>query len=90
MTNPDDLRLLPWTGPGGKPCYLSTDDSDSYLSRLADNIESIQLGLAAERVEAAHEALDDEHTDAQDLRRLVRGLADSLTAVHRIAHSRTP
>jgi hypothetical protein len=90
MTNPDDLRLLPWTGPGGKPCYLSTDDSDSYLSRLADNIESIQLGLAAERVEAAHEALDNEHTDAQDLRRLVRALADSLTVVHRIAHSRTP
>ncbi|MEU9110413.1 hypothetical protein AB0D04_01130 [Streptomyces sp. NPDC048483] len=33
------LRLLPWTTPEGEPCYLSTDDPDSRLSVLADDIE---------------------------------------------------
>lgn len=40
------MRLLPWTGTDGKPCYLSTDDSDSLLSHLADDIEAAQLASA--------------------------------------------
>lgn len=40
------LRLLAWTGEGGKPCYLSTDGGDSFMSRLADNLESDHLGMA--------------------------------------------
>jgi hypothetical protein len=44
MTTRNELRLLPWSGPEGKPCYLSTDDQNGYMSRLADNIESVQLG----------------------------------------------
>ena len=35
MTTSNELRLLPWTGPDGKPCFLSTDDSSGYMSRLA-------------------------------------------------------
>lgn len=89
MTKPPDLRLLPWTGPDGKPCYLSTDGGDSYLSRLADNIESIQLDLAAEQVEEARQALDDEITDTEELRDIVHALSDAVTTVHRIATSRT-
>jgi hypothetical protein len=46
MMTQDELRLLPWSGPGGKPCYLSTDDRDGYVSRLADRIEALQLGAA--------------------------------------------
>ncbi|POX44657.1 hypothetical protein C3488_32095 [Streptomyces sp. Ru72] len=38
MTTRDQLRLLPWAGPDGKPCYLSTDDQGGYVSRLADHI----------------------------------------------------
>lgn len=33
------MRLLPWTGEGGKPAYLSTDDGDSFMSQLADRLE---------------------------------------------------
>ncbi|MFJ7126428.1 hypothetical protein [Streptomyces sp. NPDC098101] len=40
-------RLLPWTGDGGKPCYL-LGDGEGYVSRVADNIESVQLGMAAD------------------------------------------
>jgi hypothetical protein len=36
MTPSDALRLLPWTTPEGKPCYLSTDSDQSRLSLLAD------------------------------------------------------
>ena len=38
--------LLPWSGPDGKPCYLNTDDKGGYMSRLADNMEAVQLGAA--------------------------------------------
>lgn len=53
MTAPNELRLLPWTGPEGKPCYLSTDDRGGYMSRLADNVEAVQLGSAAQLLEQA-------------------------------------
>ncbi|MEV5909868.1 hypothetical protein ACWEGX_07250 [Streptomyces chartreusis] len=53
MTAPNRLRLLPWSGPEGKSCYLSTDDGEGYMSRLADNIEAVQLGTAAELLEQA-------------------------------------
>lgn len=46
MTAP--LRLLPWTTPEGKPCYLSTDSSASRLSRLADDLEAAQLDSGAQ------------------------------------------
>ncbi|GAA2670561.1 hypothetical protein GCM10010310_09250 [Streptomyces violaceolatus] len=53
----NELRLLPWSGPDGKPCYLSTDDSGGYISRLADNIEAVQLGGLAPW-SWTHETLD--------------------------------
>lgn len=39
----DPLRLLPWTGDGGKPCLLSSDGGDSFVSRIAERVESRQL-----------------------------------------------
>lgn len=48
MTPHNELRLLPWPGPEGKPCFLSTDDNSGHLSRLADSAEAVQLGVAAE------------------------------------------
>ncbi len=53
MTTSDELRLLPWVGPDGKPCFLSTDDSGGHMSLLADNMESVQLGRATELLDQA-------------------------------------
>ncbi|MFE1438102.1 hypothetical protein [Streptomyces sp. NPDC058739] len=88
MTPQDDLRLLPWAGPEGKPCYLSTDDQSGYMSRLADNIESVQLGTAAELLEQAPETLATQDADPEDLRRLAQELTRALRDVLRVATSR--
>ncbi|KMS78721.1 hypothetical protein ACH49_14935 [Streptomyces leeuwenhoekii] len=85
MTAPNELRLLPWTGPEGKPCYLSTDDRGGYMSRLADNIEAVQLGTAAELLNQASETLDDEDADSEDVRRLAQELTGVLRDVFRVA-----
>ncbi|WP_329112139.1 hypothetical protein [Streptomyces sp. NBC_01353] len=88
MTPHNELRLLPWSGPDGKPCYLSTDDSSSYVSRLANNTEAIQLDLAADLVAHALEALNEERTDPDELRRLTADLTDALKDTLRVATSR--
>lgn len=88
MTASNELRLLPWTGPEGKPCYLSTDDRSGYMSRLADNIEAVQLGTAAELLDQASETLDDEDADSEDVRRLAQQLTGALRDVLRVATSR--
>ncbi|CAL2057652.1 MULTISPECIES: hypothetical protein [Streptomyces] len=88
MTAPNELRLLPWSGSDGKPCYLSTDDKTGYMSRLADSIESIQLGTATELLEHATDTLTDHDTDAEDLRLLAKELTGALRDVLRVATSR--
>ncbi|MFD8421635.1 hypothetical protein [Streptomyces sp. NPDC059466] len=88
MTAHDELRLLPWTGPEGKPCYLSTDDRNGFMSRLADNIESIQLGSAAELLDHALEFLAEKQADPEELRLLARELAGALRDVLRVATGR--
>ncbi|MFI1606152.1 hypothetical protein ACH4YN_29080 [Streptomyces griseofuscus] len=88
MTAPNELRLLPWSGSDGKPCYLSTDDKAGYMSRLADNIEAIQLGTATELLEHATDTLNDQDADLEDLRLLTKELTGSLRDVLRVATSR--
>ncbi|MEV8086356.1 hypothetical protein [Streptomyces nigra] len=88
MTTPNGLRLLPWTGPEGKPCYLSTDDRDGYMSRLADNVEAVQLGTATELLEQATDALADRDVDPAVAERLARELIGALRDVLRVATSR--
>jgi hypothetical protein len=88
MTAPNELRLLPWTGPEGKPCYLSTDDRGGYISRLADNIEAAQLGTAVELLDQASETLDGEDAGPEDVRRLAQELTGALRDVLRVATSR--
>ncbi|CAL9497100.1 hypothetical protein [Streptomyces sp. enrichment culture] len=82
------MRLLPWTGAGGKPCYLSTDDPNSPLSRLADDIEAAQLADAEKVLAGARAVLDDpgagEHAVRFALVRAVESLGDTL----RVAVSR--
>ncbi|MFJ4579546.1 hypothetical protein [Streptomyces echinatus] len=88
MTAPNELRLLPWSGPEGKPCYLNADDRGGYISRLADNIEAVQLGTAAELLEHASDTIDNRDQGPEDLRRLARELTGALRDVLRVATSR--
>ncbi|MFE9096265.1 hypothetical protein [Streptomyces sp. NPDC007264] len=80
-------RLLPWAGPDGKRCYLVTDGT-GYLSRLADDIESVQLGMAAELLGHAADMLADHRATCAQLRYLLARMSEALTDVHRIAESR--
>ncbi|MEU0072536.1 hypothetical protein ABZ027_23745 [Streptomyces sp. NPDC006332] len=80
------LRLLPWAGPGGKPCYLSGDGA-GYLSRLADNMEAAQLGLAGELLRKAKHLLGKRQWTQGELHLLAVQLTEALGNVHRIAVS---
>ncbi|MEW1627228.1 hypothetical protein AB0387_07325 [Streptomyces sp. NPDC089173] len=88
MTTLNELRLLPWSGPGGKPCYLSTDNPDGYMSRLADSIEAIQLGTASGLLEEASEALGNQDMSLDEMRCLVAELTGALRDIFRVATSR--
>lgn len=88
MTSHDELRLLPWAGPDGKPCFLSTDDNESHLSNLADTLEAIYLDLAAETLDHATEVLNLPEADPEDLRAASTDLAEALVHVLRVAESR--
>lgn len=88
MTPRSELRLLPWSGPDGKPCYLSTDGSGGYMSRLADNIEAVQLGTATDLLERASGVLGDQDADPDELRLMLTELTGALRDVLRVATSR--
>ncbi|GGT91957.1 hypothetical protein [Streptomyces lateritius] len=80
-------RLLPWTGEEGKPCYL-IGDGEGYVSRVADNIESVQLGMAADLLGHVQDLLSDRSATPEQLRYVVARLSESLREVHRVARSR--
>ncbi|MER7836456.1 hypothetical protein ABTY98_11200 [Streptomyces sp. NPDC096040] len=88
MTAHSGLRLLPRAGPEGKPCYRNTDDPEGFMSRLADHIESIQLGMASGLLKQAARVLDDETVNGEELRLLAAQLAGALRDVLRVATSR--
>nr|WP_223190707.1 hypothetical protein [Streptomyces sp. TRM68416] len=79
--------MLPWAGPEGKRCYLLTDGT-GYLSRVADNVESVQLEMATDLLGHAADMLDDRRATPAQLRFLLARMSESLTDVHRIAESR--
>ncbi|MFF4367492.1 hypothetical protein [Streptomyces sp. NPDC001594] len=80
-------RLLPWVTGDGQPCYLVTD-GQGYLSRVADDMERVQLGVAVELLGHADDMLGDYGATGAQLRYLGRRMAESLRDVHRIAVSR--
>lgn len=50
----DAERLLSWTTPEGRPCYVMGDGTN-YPSRVAETVEDRQLDMAAEMLaHAAH------------------------------------
>ncbi|MFD8094247.1 hypothetical protein [Streptomyces malaysiensis] len=82
-------RLLPWPGPAGKPCYLVSDtDGAGYLSRMADEMEAVQLQMGTELIGHARLLLRDRKADARELRYLSNRLIEALQDVLRIAESR--
>ncbi|GHG39060.1 hypothetical protein [Streptomyces zaomyceticus] len=88
MTPHNELRLLPWSSPDGKPCYLSTDSNDGPVSRLADTTEAAQLEAGQELLEHAMEVMADAESDPAELRVLARDLTETLRDTLRVAVSR--
>ncbi|MDX2879929.1 hypothetical protein [Streptomyces ipomoeae] len=80
-------RLLPWAGSEGKRCYLVTDGV-GYVSRVADNVERVQLGMAGDLLGHAADMLADRRATPAQLRFLLARMHEALTDVHRIAESR--
>lgn len=82
-------RLLPWTSPEGKPCYLSTDGR-GYLSTLADSIETVQLSMGQELLAYARDATapGTKTLSASEYRWLACRLAEALADALRVAESR--
>lgn len=88
MNTTSGLRLLPWTTPDGKPCYLSADHGDSPLSRRADEIEALQLSMGTQLLGHARVLLGDRKADTGELRFLANRLCEALRDVLRVAESR--
>lgn len=88
MTPHNELRLLPWSGPDSKPCFLSAGTNDGYLSRLADRSEAAQLALGIELLEHALELVADEEAEPDELRTLAVDLTRALQDAVRVATSR--
>ncbi|MFJ5993710.1 hypothetical protein [Streptomyces sp. NPDC092370] len=80
-------RLLPWTGADGGPCYL-VGDGTGYVSRLADEIEDVQIDMADRLLGHAAELLAERRVASAELHYLARRLSESLRDVRRIAESR--
>ncbi|MFF9785359.1 hypothetical protein YWIDRAFT_01021 [Streptomyces sp. SceaMP-e96] len=81
------VRLLPWTSPDGKPCFLAGDGS-GYVSRVADRIEEEQLSSADDLIDEARQMLAARAWTPGELHLLAVELTASLTEVRRVARSR--
>ncbi|MFJ5225525.1 hypothetical protein [Streptomyces sp. NPDC088400] len=89
MKSPERVtRLLPWGDTEGKPCYLLTDSNGGHVSRLADEIESVQLSMGRDLIQHARPLLDDSKATCGELRFLAARLTESLRDVLRVAESR--
>ncbi|GGL72054.1 hypothetical protein GCM10010129_14610 [Streptomyces fumigatiscleroticus] len=83
------IRLLPWTGPEGKPAHLVTDGTATPLALLADTVENQQIETAAVILGLARPMLgEDRDLTVGELRFITRRLYESLTEVLNVAESR--
>ncbi|MFI7013448.1 hypothetical protein [Streptomyces sp. NPDC050164] len=80
-------RLLPWTTAEGRPCYL-VGDGRGYVSRLADDIEAVQLDMADDLLGHAAALLAERRVTSAELHYLALRLSESLRDVKRVAESR--
>ncbi|MFF1421074.1 hypothetical protein [Streptomyces sp. NPDC058280] len=82
-------RLLPWLGPAGQRSYLVTDDGGrSHLSRLADEMEEVQLQAGDVLLGHAADMLKDDNVQPWELRYLSARLYEALGDALRVAESR--
>ncbi len=82
----DQGRLLPWVTADGKPCFL-LGDGRGYLSRVADDMERVQLGMALELLGHADDILRDHSATGAQLRYLSARMAESLRDVHPVSYT---
>lgn len=84
------MRLLPWSGPDGQRCYVSTEEGGGFVSRLADRMEEVQLDTGEELLDHATELLaaGPAATSAHELRFCVHRLCEALRDALRVAESR--
>ncbi|EFE68604.1 MULTISPECIES: hypothetical protein [Streptomyces] len=88
MSDTFRFRLLPWTTPEGKPCYLSTDSDRSRLSRLADDVEEDQLDSGEQVLAGARAVLADPGAGERAVRFALTRATESLEEALRVAESR--
>ncbi|MFJ8081437.1 hypothetical protein ACIQ6Y_12480 [Streptomyces sp. NPDC096205] len=81
-------RLLPWLSPEGKPCFLVPGSGDGPLSRLADDMEAVQLETAGAVARLAGKVLDDPKSPYTEVRYAGLRLVECLRDVLRVAESR--
>ncbi|MEU9058583.1 hypothetical protein AB0D13_06725 [Streptomyces sp. NPDC048430] len=81
-------RLLPWNSPEGRPCYLSTDDPGSRLSRLADEVEAELIACGEEVLGGAESVLADQAAGERAVRFALVRTTESLRDVLRVAECR--
>ena len=83
------MRLLPWTTEEGKPCYLEPGvNGPSFMSKLADGMEAMQLGMGGELLTYVREILSAGEPPEEGWRYLVTALTGSLQDALRVAESR--
>lgn len=84
----NSMRLLPWTTPDGKPCFLSSGASGGVISRLADSVEASQTSTGVEVVGGAKAVLADPKVGTRELRFALARVTEVLGDVLRVAESR--
>lgn len=87
MRQPETARLLPWTTEEGNPCYV-VGDGTGPVSRMADDVEAVQLGMAGGLLDHAADMLADRRATAGELHYLADRLTEALRDVRRVAESR--
>ncbi|MEU4202923.1 hypothetical protein AB0B79_02095 [Streptomyces sp. NPDC039022] len=88
MSTASGLRLLPWSGPNGRRCYVATDGTPGFVSRLADSMEEAQLNIGEELLDHAGRLLDDPKASSGELHFLARRLREARVDALRVADSR--
>ncbi|MFJ3887322.1 ATP-binding protein [Streptomyces rubrogriseus] len=83
----DRVRILPCSDAQGRTALLFTD-GDGPVSRLADRMEAVQLGLGERLLGRVRETLEGRRSEGRELRLLNAQLADALTDALSIAESR--
>lgn len=81
-------RLLPWPGEDGQRSYLVTEDGQSYLSTLANEMEEVQLRTGDTLLDHAAAMLLDDKVSTRELRFLSTRLSEALRDALRVAESR--